>query len=70
MFCDVACSLSFKYISLKLSPELSCCHVTAVSQAKGSVLCDLEFMLGTEEVRESLPHCGAMAGLSKQMWQQ
>jgi len=36
VFCDVVCSLSFKYILLKLPPELSCCRVTAVNQAKDS----------------------------------
>lgn len=63
-------ALSFKYILLKISPELSCCHVTAVSQAKDSVLCELEFLIGTEKVRECFPHRGPMAVLSSQMWQQ
>lgn len=66
MFCDVVCSLSFKYILMKLSPELSCCCVTAVSRAKGSVLCELEFRRG-REIGECFPHRGAMAVLSRQM---
>lgn len=65
VFWDGVCSLSLKYDLLKLSPELSCCRVTAVSQARDSVLRELEFMLGTEEFRECFPHHRAMAVLSR-----